>query len=32
MSVPPNVKYQDRFLKALKEARKKKWDLWGEWK
>jgi hypothetical protein len=24
MTIPPNVKYQDRFLKAYKEARERK--------
>ncbi len=30
MTIPPNVKYQDRFLKAYKEARERKRGLWGE--
>ncbi len=30
MTIPPNVKYQDRFLKAYQEARKNKKGLWGE--
>ncbi len=28
MTVPPNVKYKDRFLKAYKEARESKRGLW----
>jgi hypothetical protein len=24
MTIPPNVKYQDKFLKVLKEAKRKK--------
>ena len=28
MTYPPNVKYQDRFLKAYKEARENKKGLW----
>ncbi len=28
MTIPPNVKYQDRFLKAYREAREKKRGLW----
>ncbi len=28
MTIPPNVKYQDRFLKAYKEARENKRGLW----
>ncbi len=28
MTIPPNVKYQDRFLKAYQEARKNKKGLW----
>ncbi len=28
MTIPPNVKYQDRFLKACQEAREKKRGLW----
>jgi micrococcal nuclease len=28
MTIPPNVKYQDRFLKAYQEARKRKRGLW----
>jgi micrococcal nuclease len=32
ITMPPNIKYQDRFLKSLKEARERKWGLWGEWK
>ncbi len=28
MTIPPNVKYQDRFLKAYKEARDNKRGLW----
>jgi endonuclease YncB( thermonuclease family) len=30
MTIPPNVKYQDRFLKAYQEARRRKRGLWGE--
>ncbi len=30
MTIPPNVKYQDKFLKAYKEAREKKKGLWEE--
>ncbi len=30
MTVPPNIKYQDRFLKAYKEAREGKKGLWEE--
>ena len=30
MTVPPNVKYQDRFLNAYKEARESKKGLWEE--
>ncbi len=30
MTIPPNVKYQDRFLKAYKQARKKERGLWEE--
>ncbi len=29
MTIPPNVKYQDRFLRAYQEARKNKRGLWG---
>jgi len=29
VNVPPNVKYQDRFLKAYKHARERKRGLWG---
>jgi micrococcal nuclease len=32
ITIPPNIKYQNRFLKSLKEARERKWGLWGEWK
>jgi micrococcal nuclease len=28
MTIPPNVKYQDRFLKAYQEARARKRGLW----
>ncbi len=28
MTIPPNVKYQDRFLKAYQEAREKRRGLW----
>ncbi len=30
MTILPNVKYQDRFLRAYKEARKKRRGLWRE--
>ncbi len=30
MTIPPNVKYQDRFLKAYKHAKERKRGLWGE--
>ena len=30
MTIPPNVKYKDRFLKAYQEAREGKMGLWGE--
>ncbi len=30
MTIPPNVKYQDRFLKAYREARERKRGLWEE--
>jgi len=30
MTIPPNVKYKDRFLKAYQEAREKKRGLWEE--
>jgi micrococcal nuclease len=30
MTIPPNVKYQDRFLKYYQEARKRKRGLWRE--
>ncbi len=30
MTIPPNVRYQERFLRAYKEARKRKRGLWGE--
>ncbi len=30
MTIPPNVKYQDRFLKAYREARENKKGLWKE--
>ncbi len=29
MTVPPNVKYQDLFLKLQQEARKARRGLWG---
>lgn len=34
MTIPPNVKYKDRFLKAYREARENKRGLWKEeeWK
>ncbi len=30
MTIPPNVKYQDRFLRAYKQARERKRGLWQE--
>jgi len=30
MTVPPDVKYQDLFLKLQKEARQNKKGLWGQ--
>ncbi len=30
MTIPPNVKYQDRFLKDYQEARERKRGLWEE--
>ncbi len=30
MTVPPNVKYKDRFLRVYKQARERKRGLWGE--
>ncbi len=30
MTIPPTVKYKDRFLKAYQEAREKKRGLWNE--
>jgi len=30
MSIPPNVKYKDRFLRAYKQARERKRGLWEE--
>ncbi len=30
MTIPPNVKYKDKFLKAYKHARERKRGLWGE--
>ncbi|MHC4269770.1 MAG: thermonuclease family protein [Planctomycetota bacterium] len=30
MTIPPNVKYKDMFLRAYKQAREKKRGLWGE--
>ncbi len=30
MAIPPNVMYQDRFLKAYQEARGRKRGFWGE--
>ena len=30
MTIPPNVRYQDRFLKAYKQARENKRGLWKE--
>ncbi len=32
MTIPPNVKYQDRFLKAYQEARERKRGLWQKTK
>jgi micrococcal nuclease len=31
MTYPPNVKYQDRFLKAYREARENSRGLWGKY-
>ncbi len=28
MTIPPNVKHQDRFLRAYKQARERKRGLW----
>jgi micrococcal nuclease len=28
MTIPPNVKYQERFLKEYREARETHWGLW----
>lgn len=28
MTIPPNVKYKDRFLKAYREAMERKRGLW----
>jgi micrococcal nuclease len=28
MTIPPNVKYQERFLKAYREARENRRGLW----
>jgi micrococcal nuclease len=30
MTIPPNVKYKDRFLKAYQEARESKRGLWED--
>ena len=30
MTIPPTVKYKDRFLRAYQEAREKKIGLWNE--
>ena len=30
LTIPPNVKYKDRFLRAYKQARNGKVGLWGE--
>jgi micrococcal nuclease len=30
MTIPPNGKYKDRFLKAYREARESRVGLWGE--
>ncbi len=30
MTIPPNVKYQDKFSRAYEEAREKKRGLWQE--
>ena len=32
LTISPNFKYKDKFLKALKEARKRQRGLWEEWK
>jgi len=29
MTIPPNIKYQDLFLKLLREAREQGKGLWG---
>jgi micrococcal nuclease len=29
MTIPPNVKYQERFLKLQREAREARRGLWG---
>jgi|TARA_B100000315_G_C14569791_1_gene584882 hypothetical protein len=28
MTIPPNVKYKDKFSKAYKDAKKRKVELW----
>jgi hypothetical protein len=30
MTIQPNVKYKDMFLRVLKEARERKRELWEE--
>ncbi len=30
MTIPPNVKYQDKFLRAYKEAMERKRGLWSK--
>jgi micrococcal nuclease len=30
MTVPPNVKHKDKFLKAYEEARERKRGLWAK--
>jgi micrococcal nuclease len=30
LTIPPNVKYKDRFLKGYKTARENKLGLWAE--
>jgi endonuclease YncB( thermonuclease family) len=30
MTIPPNVRYQDRFLRVYKQARERKRGLWEE--
>ncbi len=30
MTIPPNVKYKDRFLKVYQEAKENERGLWGQ--